>query len=68
MGQAIVAERAGVDIDGVGAVMGASPPQMRGTVLGRLKAEFSLVEMKAGCLRVFAAGGGSCVGMLGVAA
>jgi hypothetical protein len=48
--QAIAAQRAGVDVDGAGTVMGASPPQMRGAVLGRLKAEFSLVAMKAGCL------------------
>jgi hypothetical protein len=53
-----------VDVDGAGAVMGASPPQMRGAVLGRLKAEFSLVAMKAGCLRAFEAlrgGGGAAV-------
>jgi len=31
--------------------MGASPPQLRGAVLARLKAEFSLVAMKAGCMR-----------------
>ena len=53
--QAITAQRAGVDVDDAGAVMGASPPQMRGAVLGRLKAEFSLVAMKAGCLRAFEA-------------
>ena len=37
---------------------------MRGAVLGRLKAEFSLVAMKAGCLRAFEAlrgGGGAAV-------
>ena len=34
------AHRAGVDVDGAGAVMGASPPQMRGAVLGSLKADF----------------------------
>ena len=34
--------------------MGASPPQLRGAVLARLKAEFSLVAMKAGCKRAFA--------------
>jgi len=64
--QAIVAQRAGMDVDGAGtvAVMGASTPQMRGAVLGRLKAEFSLVAMKAGCLRAFEAlrcGGGAAV-------
>jgi len=52
--QAISAQRAGVNVD-AGAVMGASLPQMRGAVLGRLKAEFSLVEMKAGCMRAFEA-------------
>ena len=31
--------------------MGASPPRLRGAVLARLKAEFSLVAMKAGCMR-----------------
>ena len=55
MVQAIGAQRAGVDVDSAGAVMGASAPQMRGAVLGRLKAEFSLVAMKAGCLRAFEA-------------
>ena len=59
------AQRAVVDVDGAGAVMGASPPQMRGAVLGRLKAEFSLVAMKAGCLRAFfealRGGGGAAV-------
>ena len=61
MVQAIGAQRAGVDVDSAGAVMGASAPQMRGAVLGRLKAEFSLVAMKAGCLRAFEAlrGGGA---------
>jgi hypothetical protein len=57
-----------VDVDGAGAVMGASPPQMRGAVLGRLKAEFSLVAMKAGCLRAFEAlrgGGGAAVPLRG---
>ena len=49
------AQRAGMDVDSAGAVMGASAPQMRGAVLGRLKAEFSLVAMKAGCLRAFEA-------------
>jgi hypothetical protein len=49
------AQRAGVDVDSSGAVMGTSAPQMRGAVLGRLKAEFSLVAMKAGCLRAFEA-------------
>jgi hypothetical protein len=44
-----------MDVDSAGAVMGASAPQMRGAVLGRLKAEFSLVAMKAGCLRAFEA-------------
>jgi len=37
---------------------------MRGAVVGRLKAEFSLVAMKAGCLRAFEAlrsGGGAAV-------
>jgi hypothetical protein len=55
------AQRAGVDVDSSGAVMGTSAPQMRGAVLGRLKAEFSLVAMKAGCLRAFEAlrGGGA---------
>ena len=48
--QAITAQRAGVNVDDAGAVMRARPPQMRGAVLGRLKAEFSLVAMKAGCL------------------
>jgi len=62
--QAIVAQRAGVDVDGAGAVMGASTPQMRSAVLGRLKAELSLVAMKAGCQRAFEAlrcGGGAVV-------
>jgi hypothetical protein len=62
--QAIVAERAGVDVDSAGAVMGASTPQMRSAVLGRLKAELSLVAMKAGCQRAFEAlrcGGGAVV-------
>jgi hypothetical protein len=53
--QAILAQRAVVDVDGAGAVIGASPRQMRVAVLGRLKAEFSLVAMKAGCLRAFEA-------------
>ena len=52
MVQAIGAQRAGVDVDSAGAVMGASAPQMRGAVLGRLKAEFSLVAMKVGCQRM----------------
>ena len=47
--------RAGVNVDDAGAVMGANPLQMRGAVLGRLKAEFSLVAMKAGCMRAFEA-------------
>jgi len=34
------AHQAGVDVDGAGAVMGSRPPQMRGAVLGSLKAEF----------------------------
>ena len=55
MVQAIGAQRAGMDVDSAGAVMGASAPQMRGAVLGRLKAEFSLVAMKAGCMRAFEA-------------
>ena len=42
MVQAIGAQRAGMDVDNAGAVMGASAPQMRGAVLGRLKAEFCL--------------------------
>jgi len=41
-----------MDVDSAGAVMGASAPQMRGAVLGRLKAEFSLVAMKVGCQRM----------------
>jgi hypothetical protein len=53
--RAIVAQRTVVDVDGAGAVTGASPRQMRGAVLGRLNAEFSLVAMKAGCLRAFEA-------------
>jgi len=64
MVQAIGAQRAGMDVDNAGAVMGASAPQMRGAVLGRLKAEFSLVAMKAGCLHAFEAlqcGGGAAV-------
>ena len=32
----------------------ASPPQLRGAVLARLKAEFFLVAMKAGCMRALA--------------
>ena len=58
------AQRAGVDVDSSGAVIGASLPQMRVAVLWRLKAEFSLVAMKAGCLRAFEAlrgGGGAAV-------
>jgi hypothetical protein len=51
--QAIKAQRAGADVDDTGAVMGASPPQLRGTVLARLKAKFSLIAMKAGCVHVF---------------
>jgi hypothetical protein len=51
--QAITAQRAGVNVDDAGAVMRARPPQMRGAVLGRLKAEFSPVAMKAGCMRAF---------------
>ena len=31
--------------------MGAGPIQLRGAVLARLKAEFLLVAMKAGCMR-----------------
>jgi hypothetical protein len=64
MVQAIVAQRAGVDVDNAGAVIGAGTPQMRSAVLGRLKAELSLVAMKAGCLRAFEAlrcGGGAAV-------
>ena len=34
--------------------MGASPPQLRGAILARLEAEFSLIAMKAGCKRAFA--------------
>ena len=41
-------------MDDGGAGMGASPPQLRGAVLARLKAEFSLVAMKAGCMRALA--------------
>ena len=61
MVQAIGAQRAGMDVDSAGAVMGASTQQMRGAVLGRLRADFSLVAMKAGCLRAFEAlrGGGA---------
>ena len=51
--QAITDQRAGVNVDDAGAVMRARPPQMRGAVLGRLKAEFSPVAMKAGCMRAF---------------
>ena len=64
MVQAIGAQRAGVDVDSAGAVMGANTPQMRGAALGRLKAELSLVAMKAGCLHAFEAlrcGGGAAV-------
>ena len=50
----IQARRPGADGDDGGAGMGASPPQLRGAVLARLKAEFSLVAMKAGCKRAFA--------------
>jgi hypothetical protein len=41
-------------VDDGGAGMGASPPQLRGSVLARLKAEFSLVAMKVGCMRALA--------------
>ena len=67
-GAPLVADGAGyrgstgrVDVDSAGAVMGASTQQMRGAVLGRLRADFSLVAMKAGCLRAFEAlrGGGA---------
>jgi hypothetical protein len=41
MVQAIGAQRARMDVDSAGAVMGASAPQMWGAVLGRLKANSS---------------------------
>ena len=40
-----------IDFGRVGAVMGASPHQLCGAVLARLKSEFSLVAMKASHLR-----------------
>jgi len=53
--QAITAQRADVSVDDTGASSWGRASRKWVAVLGRLKAEFSLVAMKAGCLRAFKA-------------